>query len=121
MLYFKEDLVSLAKEIIDVKGTADDIKAFQDLTNIDNILNYYCQTNQYNSVYANDLDIRIRKDYPLIYELEQTPSNQTTQQGNVTGNGLPLEINKLNVDRYGIFYTILLKKGEISALKDFLK
>lgn len=121
MLYFKEDLVSLAKNIIDVKGNADDIKAFQDLKDITDVLNYYYQTNTYNSVYANDLDIRIRKDYPLIYDLERTPSNQTTQQGNVTGKGLPPELNNLDVDQYGILYTVLLKKGMVKALKDFLK
>lgn len=121
MLFFKEDLVSLAKSIIDARGNSDDEKAFNYLKEINYVFNNYYQPNICSPEYVRNLDYRIRNDYPIIYDLERMPSNQTTQQENVTGKGLPPEINKLNVDMYGIFYTVLLKKGEISALKDFLK
>ena len=121
MIYFKKDLVSLAKKIINAKENADDEKAFNYLEEINYVFNNYYQPNICSPEYVWNLDYRIRNDYPIIYKLEQMPSNQTTQQEGVTGEGIPPEINKLNVDMYGIFYTVLLKKGEISALKDFLK
>lgn len=49
------------------------------------------------------------------------PPNQTIQQGDITSKGLPPELNNLDVDRYGILYNVLLKKGRVSALKDFLR
>lgn len=63
----------------------------------------------------------IRGDYPLIEELESTPSNRSAKQTNSIGKGLPIELNSLDVDRFGILYSVLLKKKIVNALKYFLE
>ena len=124
MLYFKEDLVSLAKKIIDAKESADDLKAFNYFEEINYAFNNYYQPTTYNLACVQNLDSRIRNDYSSITDIERALSNQpvNVHQNNGTGvNNLPDHLNILKIDVFGICYSVLLKKGEISALKDFLK
>lgn len=124
MLYFKEELIYWVENEIKLKGYIDDLKAFNYLEEINHILNHYFERNEYSPVYASDLDFRIRSEYPLVADIERALSNQTinVQQNNGTAvNNLPDDLNKLKIDKFGIFYTVLLKKGRVSALKDFLR
>ena len=112
MLYFNTKLVSAAYDIMEeAKGVQDDVKAYEYVTEIDRIIERYEQGGGYNSIYARDLDRRVREDYPLIKNLENTPSNDSMMQSNATSTGLPTELSYLKTDKFGILYTVLFKIG----------
>ena len=121
MLYFNTKLVSVAYNIMEAKGVQDDAKAYEYVTEIDCIIEHFEQGGGYNSIYAEALDRRIREDYPLIKNLENPPSNDSMMQSNATSTDLPTELSYLITDKFGILYTVLLKKGIVSTVKDFLK
>lgn len=121
MLYFKKDLIELAFEIIKANGKKDEIKAFNYLHSIDDVIQHYKKAGEYNPIYAEQLNSKIRNDYPIIYEIERLPSNGTPQKDIVNTKNLPSELIVLDTDKYGILISVLLKKGYIKALEDILE
>lgn len=109
----------LAKNLIKAKGTIDKIKAFNDITQIENIL-YACGNGQgYHRIMAEQLDERIRREYPIIDKFDRLPSPQVTRSSNTSATGDPLMI-RLNQDQYGIQFEILLKENFVHDLEDFI-
>jgi len=121
MLYFKQELISCAKQIIQAKETQDDCKVLKDFCDIEQNLKAYYSTGVYNQQEAISLDNRLRKDYPLIEKLYSLPSNNRRGFGNNKSKNLPPEINNLDVDQYGILITVLLKKKIINNIEDSLE
>lgn len=121
MLYFKKDLIALAKQIADARKEKDDIKAFNELSHIEQIIQYYQFTGKYDPQYAALFDLKIRNDYPIIDELYNLPSNGSPQKDAVNTKKLPNELIALDTDRYGILISVLLKKEIISKLEDILE
>lgn len=120
-IYFKKGLSTLAKNLIKAKGTIDKEKAFDDMTQIDNILSAYVNGYGYNKTTAEQLDERIRREYPVIDKIDQLPSPQATGTGssNTFSTG-DLLMNRLNQDQYGIQFEILLKEKLVHDLEDFI-
>ena len=122
MLYFKPDLIDLACQIVNSRETEDDVKTFVDLNKVLQVLQNYGQTGTYNPQKVTELDKKIRKDYPIIDVLYGLPSSKN-HSGRTVNNikQLPAEINALDVDRYGILITVLLKKGIVNDAKNVLE
>lgn len=124
MLYFKEELIYWVENEIKLKGNTDDLKAFNYFEEINYAFNNYYQPTTYNLACVQNLDSRIKKEYPLITDIERALSNQSVnvhQNNEADINNLPDHLNVLKIDAFGICYSVLLKKGMVSALKDFLK
>lgn len=121
MLYFKENLITLARNAVENKKTEDDIKSLSYLSEIETILQHYNQTKNYDSIYAKQLDKKIRDEYPLIDKLYNLPSNVTSQISNSNSKCYPDEISALDVDWYGILLSVLLKKELIGKIEEALK
>ena len=118
-IYFKKDLSELAKNLIKTKGAVDKIKAFNDITQIENIL-YACANGLgYHRTMAEQLDERIRREYPIIDKFDRLPSPQVARSNNTSSIGDPLMI-RLNQDQYGIQFEILLKEKFVHDLEDFI-
>lgn len=123
MIHFYEDLVQLVEKIIDAKSTYDDIKAANDLYEIDCAINNAQPTIGFINA-AKQLDRRINEDYPEIEEMHRIGSAMasTREKSNATPYSEYEAILKdLNSDRYGIYVSVLLKHGKIAAIKEFIK
>lgn len=118
-IYFKKDLSNLAKNLIKAKSTADKVKAFDDMTKIDNILSAYVNGYGYHKTTAEQLDERIRREYPIIDKIDRLPSPQIATLGNTSSTVDPL-MSRLNQDQYGIQFEILLKENLVHDLEDFI-
>lgn len=121
-VYFQKTLCKRATEIIKLKGTIDKTKEFNDIEQIDNVLTGYINGFGYNEIYAAELDTRIRREYSCIEEIDKLSPTQTShvvkhEQKPVVD---PL-MNRLDEDRYGIMFTVLLKEGIVRGLEDFVK
>lgn len=121
-VYFQRALCERATEIIELKGTIDKIKESKDMEQIENVLAGYINGFGYNEKYAVELDARIRREYSWIEKIDQLSPTQTSyvvkkEQKPVVD---PL-MNRLNEDRYGIMFTVLLKEGIVRGLEDFVK
>ena len=121
MLYFEKDLISLARQIIYAKETTDDVKAFNDLYEIERDLSFYAKTGRYNSIYLRSLDKRLRHDYQIIDIIDRLPSNGESVQNSYDAKNLPSEIRNIEIDMYGIFTSVLMKKGIIKDVKQVLR
>lgn len=117
-IYFKKDLSGLAKNLIKTKSTIDKIKAFDDMTQIENILSAYVTGQGYHKPMAEQLDERIRREYPIINKIDQIPSPQAAGSSNTCPTD-PL-MSRLNQDQYGIQFEILLKEKLVHDLEDFI-
>ena len=118
-IYFKKDLSNLAKNLISVKGTVDKVKAFDDMLQIDNILSSYVNGQGYHRTTAEQLDERIRREYPIINKFNRLSTPQTTASSNTPSTVDPL-ISRLNQDQYGIQFEVLLKEKLVHDLEDFI-
>ena len=118
-IYFKKDLSELAKNLIKAKSTVDKVKAFDDMTQINNILSAYVNGHGYHKPTAEQLDQRIRLEYPIIDKIDQLPGPQTTTLSN-TSSIVDSVISRLNQDQYGIQFDILLKEKLVHSLEDFI-
>ena len=121
-VYFQKALCKRASEIIKLKGTIDKIKVFNDMEQIDNVLAGYVNGFGYNEKYAAELDARIRREYSWIEKMDQLPPTQTSyvvkeEQKSVVDSLM----NRLDEDRYGIMFTVLLKEGIVHGLEDFVE
>lgn len=118
-VYFKKGLSELAKNLIKTKSTVDKVKAFDDMTQIDNILSAYINGQGYNKATAEQLDERVRREYPAIDKIGRLPSPQVNRSSNTSSTVDPL-MSCLNQDQYGIQFEILLKEKLVHDLEDFI-
>lgn len=118
-IYFKKDLSELAKNLIKAKGTDDKIKAFNDITQIENFLSACANGQGYHRTMAEQLDERVRREYPIIDKFDRLPSPQVARSSNAPLIGDPLMI-RLNQDQYGIQFEILFKEKFVHDLEDFI-
>mgnify|MGYP000783059109 CR=1 FL=1 len=68
MMYFEKDLVNKAIELIDGKSKSDELKAFTDVNDINNMIRNL-QINRDYQCYAIKLNQRLREEYPSIEKL----------------------------------------------------
>lgn len=120
-IYFKNALVNTALGLIKLKGTADKLKAKDDLDQINAILTSYFNGYGYDPVAADLLDKRILQEYPVIERISQLPSSKNSNELNDKPPVVvdPI-IGNLNQDRYGIMFDVLFKEGLVRELEDFL-
>lgn len=122
-LYFKDELVKQAEQLIKIHSSKDKVKTLNYLNDIHNILNSFNTTGMFNINYAQILDKKIRNDYPYCDELDTYNSQQRISHTNMKQNivVVPEEIRRLRVDWYGILYTELYNEGIVNCIEDFLK
>lgn len=122
MMYFKKDLVNKAIELIDEKSKSDELKAFTDVSDINNMIrnlqinrDYQCDTIKLNK--------RLREEYPSIEKLLNLGRSMIN---NSVGNNTIYDvvsaiIADLNADKYGIYVNVLLKHEVINDMKKFIE
>ena len=122
MLYFKNDLIALAYNIVETRKTEDDIKASAYLCEINRVIEHYNSTHMYDLRYVKALDKRIRDDYPIVDELSKYPSNGEPKRDISNNNEYPDDIKPLiNADLFGILISVLMKENIIGKVEDALK
>lgn len=125
MIYFYEEQVEIVNNIIDAKSMFDDIKAANDLSDINLFLSQAQPTLEFVNA-AKQLDRRINNDYPEIAEMYRVASQISSAVGGYRYQKTPKSeyeaiLDNLNGDKYGIFASVLLKHGVITGVKDFIK
>lgn len=122
MMYFEKDLVNKAIELIDVKSKSDELKAFTDVNDINNMIRNL-QINRDYQCYAIKLNQRLREEYPSIEKLLNLGRSMVN---NSVGNNTIYDvvsaiIADLNADKYGIYADVLLKHEVINDMKKFIE
>lgn len=123
VIHFYKEQVELAVKLIDGKSKYDDIKALNDVTQINTMINTAKPTVEFVNA-AKQLDKRINEDYPEINEMHNIASNVATP-AKIYQDKLFSEydaiLKDLNSDLYGILASVLLKHGKISCIKEFIE
>lgn len=122
MMYFEKDLVNKAIELIDGKSKSDELKAFTDVNDINNMI-INLQINRYYQCDAIKLNQRLREEYPSIEKLLNLGRSMVN---NSVGNNTIYDvvsaiIADLNADKYGIYVDVLLKHEVINDMKKFIE
>ena len=122
MMYFEKDLVNKAIELIDGKSKSDELKAFTDVNDINNMIRNL-QINRDYQCYAIKLNQRLREEYPSIEKLLNLGRSMVN---NSVGNNTIYDvvsaiIADLNADKYGIYVDVLLKHEVINDMKKFIE
>ena len=122
MMYFEKDLVNKAIELIDGKSKSDELKAFTDVNDINNMISNL-QINRDYQCYAIKLNQRLREEYPSIEKLLNLGRSMVN---NSVGNNTIYDvvsaiIADLNADKYGIYADVLLKHEVINDMKKFIE
>ena len=122
MMYFEKDLVNKAIELIDGKSKSDELKAFTDVNDINNMI-INLQINRDYQCDAIKLNQRLREEYPSIEKLLNLGRSMVN---NSVGNNTIYDvvsaiIGDLNADKYGIYVDVLLKHGVINDMKKFIE
>lgn len=122
MMYFEKDLVNKAIELIDEKSKADELKAFTDVNDINNMIRNL-QINRDYQWDAIKLNQRLREEYPSIEKLLNLGRSMVN---NSVGNNTIYDvvsaiIADLNADKYGIYVDVLLKHEVINDMKKFIE
>ena len=122
MMYFEKDLVNKAIELIDGKSKSDELKAFTDVNDINNMIRNL-QINRDYQCYAIKLNQRLREEYPSIEKLLNLGRSMVN---NSVGNNTIYDvvsaiIADLNADKYGIYADVLLKHEVINDMKEFIE
>ena len=122
MMYFEKDLVNKAIELIDGKSKSDELKAFTDVNDINNMIRNL-QINRDYQCYAIKLNQRLREEYPSIEKLLNLGRSMVN---NSVGNHTIYDvvsaiIADLNADKYGIYADVLLKHEVINDMKKFIE
>lgn len=122
MMYFKKDLVNKAIELIDEKSKSDELKAFTDVSDINNMIRNL-QINRDYQWDAIKLNQRLREEYPSIEKLLNLGRSMIN---NSVGNNTIYDvvsaiIADLNADKYGIYVNVLLKHEVINDMKKFIE
>ena len=118
MMYFKKDLANKAIELIDGKSKSDELKAFTDVNDINNMIRNL-QINRDYQWDAIKLNQRLREEYPSIEKLLNLGRSMVN---NSVGNNTIYDvvsaiISELNADKYGIYVDVLLKHEVINDMK----
>ena len=121
MMYFKKDLVNKAIELIDEKSKSDELKAFTDVSDINNMIRNL-QINRDYQCDAIKLNKRLREEYPSIEKLLNLGRSMNNSVGNNTiYDVVSAIIADLNADKYGIYVNVLLKHEVINDMKKFIE
>lgn len=121
-MYFKKDLANKAIELIDGKSKSDELKAFTDVNDINNMIRNL-QINRDYQWDAIKLNQRLREEYPSIEKLLNLGRSMVN---NSVGNNTIYDvvsaiIAELNADKYGIYVDVLLKHEVINDMKEFIE
>jgi len=121
-MYFKKDLANKAIELIDGKSKSDELKAFTDVNDINNMIRNL-QINRDYQCDAIKLNQRLREEYPSIEKLLNLGRSMVN---NSVGNNIIYDvvsaiIADLNADKYGIYVDVLLKHEVINDMKKFIE
>ena len=119
----KQELVNVAKKLLDEKSLKDDAKAANDIERIEEILNEPIMTDTlYNE--AVRLDQKLIEDYPEITELCNAADAMQKALGIRSERRIsqPEDIVKqdLITDMFGIYASVLLKHQKIDCIKEFI-
>lgn len=123
MIYFHENLKDFALELVNQKGNADDVKASNDLTEINNIIVAVQPTEQYIEM-AKRLHKRIDSDYLEISKMCNLASTlKSNMNNNEEKRKSDIESIKdcLITDAFGILASVLIKHKKIETIKEFIK
>lgn len=123
MIYFYREQVELAKKLIDTKSKQDDIKALNDVNEINFVIKTAIPTVEFVNA-AKRLNKRINEDYPEIDEMHKIASNMTNPirlRKEKTFSEYDAILSDLNSDVYGILASVLLKHEKISCIKEFIE
>ena len=123
MIHFYREQVELAKKLIDTKSKQDDIKALNDVNEINFVIKTAIPTVEFVNA-AKRLNKRINEDYPEIGEMHKIASNMTNPirlRQEKTFSEYDAILSDLNSDVYGILASVLLKHGKISCIKEFIE
>lgn len=122
MMYFEKDLVNKAIALIDGKSKSDELKAFTDVNDINNMIRNL-QINRDYQCDAIKLNQRLREEYPSIEKLlnlgRRTVNNSVNN--NTRYDVVSAIIIDLNADKYGIYVDVLLKHKVINDMKEFIE
>lgn len=121
-MYFEKDLVNKAIALIDGKSKSDELKAFTDVNDINNMIRNL-QINRDYQCDAIKLNQRLREEYPSIEKLLDLGRSMIN---NSVGNNIIYDvvsaiIADLNADKYGIYVDVLLKHEVINDMKKFIE
>lgn len=121
-MYFEKDLVNKAIALIDGKSKSDELKAFTDVNDINNMIRNL-QINRDYQCDAIKLNQRLREEYPSIEKLLNLGRSMVN---NSVGNNTIYDvvsaiIADLNADKYGIYVDVLLKHEVINDMKKFIE
>lgn len=122
MMYFEKDLVNKAIALIDGKSKSDELKAFTDVNDINNMIRNL-QINRDYQWDAIKLNQRLKEEYPSIEKLLNLGRSMVN---NSVGNNTIYDvvsaiIAELNADKYGIYVDVLLKHEVINDMKEFIE
>lgn len=122
MMCFEKDLVNKAIALIDEKSKSDELKAFTDVNDINNMIRNL-QINRDYQCDAIKLNQRLREEYPNIEKLLNLGRRMVN---NSVGNNTIYDvvsaiIADLNADKYGIYVDVLLKHEVINDMKKFIE
>lgn len=123
MIHFYREQVELAKKLIDTKSKQDDIKALNDVNEINFVIKTAIPTVEFVNA-AKRLNKRINEDYPEIDEMHKIASNMTNPirlRQEKTFSEYDAILSDLNSDVYGILASVLLKHEKISCIKEFIE
>lgn len=121
-MYFEKDLVNKAIALIDGKSKSDELKAFTDVNDINNMIRNL-QINRDYQWDAIKLNQRLKEEYPSIEKLLNLGRSMVN---NSVGNNTIYDvvfaiIAELNADKYGIYVDVLLKHEVINDMKEFIE
>lgn len=121
-MYFEKDLVNKAIELIDGKSKSDELKAFTDVNDINNMIRNL-QINRDYQCDAIKLNERLREEYPNIEKLLNLGRRMVNNSvnNNTRYDVVSAIIVDLNADKYGIYVDVLLKHKVINDMKEFIE
>lgn len=125
MMYLYEELKDKALQLVDMKSTADDIKAGRDLALINDMINVVNKSPEHINK-GISLDAKLNDEYPeiqLLCDAAKTLQNVlgTNVKENVYKTPQNCVIDALTTDCFGILVSVLIKHQIISAIKDFIR
>lgn len=121
-MYFEKDLVNKAIALIDGKSKSDELKAFTDVNDINNMIRNL-QINRDYQCDAIKLNQRLREEYPSIEKLLNLGRRMVNNSvnNNTRYDVVSAIIIDLNADKYGIYVDVLLKHKVINDMKEFIE
>lgn len=109
MIHFYRDQVEIAKKLIDAKSKQDDIKALNDINEINSMIETAISTVEFVNA-AKRLNKRINEDYPEIDAMHRIATNMTNPiklHQEKAFSEYDAVVNDLNSDVYGILASVL--------------